>query len=87
MGARQQEDDDERIRKEVEQLHDGREAPDGSRIIRAVRGEAPCGLAGAQSLFGRRHALVDRWPGCSNLYVGSRPFRGPSRNGDGNGGW
>ncbi len=51
--ARHEQDADEGIRKEVEQLNDGREAPDGSRLIRAVRGEAPCRLDTAQSLWTR----------------------------------
>ena len=57
--ARDEQDDDERIREEVQQLHDGRQAPDGSRLVRAVLGEAPRRLGAAQSLFGARHQRYD----------------------------
>ena len=43
------------IGEEVKQLDNGREAPDRSGLIRAVRSEAPCRLGTAQSLFGVGH--------------------------------
>src|ERR1019366_10690672 len=63
--ARHEQDDDEGIREKAEQLNDSREAPDGSGLVRAVRGEAPCRLATAQSLFGNRHQPFNGW--CSSL--------------------
>ena len=53
--ARDEQDDDERVREELQQLNDGRQTTDRSRLVRAVLGEAPRRLGAAQSRFGARH--------------------------------
>jgi len=47
--ARDEQDDDEGIREELEQLNEGREAADRNGLIRAVRGETPGCLNAAKS--------------------------------------
>jgi hypothetical protein len=58
--ARDEKNDDEGIREEVQQLDDGRQTVNGSRLVRAVLGEAARRLGVAQSLFGTRHHSVNR---------------------------
>ena len=54
--ARDEQNDDERVREEVQQLDDGRQTPDGSRLVRAVLGQPPRRFGAAQALLSARHA-------------------------------
>ena len=55
--SRDEHDDDERIREEVEELNDGRQTANGSRLIRAVLRKAPRRLDAAEA-FRARHQCI-----------------------------